>query len=97
MCSSDLKKKDKVEIGDKQLEFEKSDKNSDELNKIKREGAILRGVPKERDKVEIKNIKIINYSNQEVIPEYLSLNVTYLENNSWAYKREMLPLKEVRP
>ena len=62
------KKKDKVEIGDKQLEFEKSDKNSDELNKIKREGAILRGVPKERDKVEIKNIKIINYSNQEVIP-----------------------------
>ena len=63
--NSPEKKNNEVKIKNKQLESEKSDKKLVELDKIKRDGAILRGVPKERDKVEIKNIKILNYQDKD--------------------------------
>ena len=74
--NSPEKKNNEVKIENKQLESEKSDKKLVELDKIKRDGAILRGVPKERDKVEIKNVKILNYQDQEIIPGVNGLKKT---------------------
>ena len=70
------KKNNEVEIENKQLESEKSNKKLDELNKIKRDAAALSGLPQKRDKVEIKNIKILNFSNQEIIPGVNGLKKT---------------------
>ncbi|WP_315263390.1 radical SAM peptide maturase [Tannerella forsythia] len=39
--------------------------------------------------IKEKNVKCHNYKSGTKFAEYLSLNVTYLENNSWAYKRVM--------